>query len=201
VENGMNTDQVEIRLGLLQRHQRQAVNLYYDTFARKLAPLVGARDRGIALVEKIIDPRQAVVALLQDMCVGVAGLQYNNQRFINPRLLAFVQELGWWRGLPGCIAYRFFDSSPRNSELQIECLAVLPAMRGKGIGTLLLSAIAHHAKATGFSAMCLEVIDSNPEARRLYERQGFVPTRTLHYPYLRRIAGFSASTLMSKKIT
>lgn len=52
----MDTDQVEIRLGLPQRHQHQAVGLYYDAFARKLAPLVSARDRGVALVEKIIDP-------------------------------------------------------------------------------------------------------------------------------------------------
>ncbi len=196
----MDIDPIEICWGLSQHHQHQAVGLYWEAFSRKLAPLVGTRDRGIALMEKLVEPQRAVVALQQDTCIGLAGLQETDRRFIHPRLSAFVQELGWLRGTPGYIAHRWFDSSPRKGELRIECLAVSSARRGRGIGTRLLSAVFDHARARGFLAVSLEVVDTNPDARRLYERQGFEPVHTSHYPYLRHIAGFSASTLMSKPI-
>ena len=38
------------------------------------------------------------------------------------------------------------------------------------------------------------ILDTNPDARRLYERVGFVAGRTERTPYLRRLFGFGAST-------
>jgi ribosomal protein S18 acetylase RimI-like enzyme len=196
----MSIDQVEICSGLPDGYRSEAAELYCEAFRQKLAPLVGTQERGIALLEKTFDPGYAIVALHQDKCVGIAGLQYSGHSFIRPRFSAFVQELGWLRGLLGCVGFRAFDPSPRQGELRIECLAVASLMRGQGIGTLLLRATDDLARAKGFRAVSLEVVDANPDARRLYERQGFVPRRTLHCPCLRRITGFSAATVMVKKI-
>ncbi len=196
----MDIDQVEICSGLPDRCRHQAAELYYEAFRQKLTPLMGTQEHGIALLEKTFDPGYAIVALHQDRCVGLAGLQHSDHCFIRLQFSASVRELGWVRGVLGCIGLRIFDPSPRKGELRIECLAVAPPMRGQGIGTLLLSATDDLARAKGFRAICLEVIDVNPHARRLYERQGFVPTRTLHYPYLRRVVGFSAVTVMVKKV-
>ena len=49
-------------------------------------------------------------------------------------------------------------------------------------------------------AVRLDVVDSNPRARRLYEREGFVPVRTVRTPYLQRAMGFAASTTMVRDI-
>lgn len=56
------------------------------------------------------------------------------------------------------------------------------------------------AQANGFSTVRLDVADTNPGARRLYERMGFAPTHTQKYPFLRNIVGFSAGTTMIKQI-
>jgi ribosomal protein S18 acetylase RimI-like enzyme len=51
-------------------------------------------------------------------------------------------------------------------------IAVLPAFRGRGIGTALLEQMLTHLHATGLEAVSLSVSRSNP-ARKLYERHGF----------------------------
>lgn len=65
-------------------------------------------------------------------------------------------------------------------------IAVKQDMRGKGIGTKLLDELKQYARDNGFSSIRLDVIDTNPAARRLYERQGFVLTRTGYFGYLRK---------------
>lgn len=51
-------------------------------------------------------------------------------------------------------------------------LAVLPAFRGRGIGTALLEKLLTHLQGTELEAVSLSVARSNP-ARSLYERHGF----------------------------
>jgi ribosomal-protein-alanine N-acetyltransferase len=58
-------------------------------------------------------------------------------------------------------------------QAHINNLAVLPELRGRGLGTQLLEAITIEAAHLGASLMTLEVRRSNQPARRLYERAGF----------------------------
>lgn len=48
----------------------------------------------------------------------------------------------------------------------------------------------------GYCALRLDVIDTNPVARRLYERVGFQPVRTERFPYMKWLLGFAAATQM-----
>lgn len=58
-------------------------------------------------------------------------------------------------------------------QAHINNLAVLPELRGRGLGTQLLEVITHEAAQLGASVLTLEVRQSNDAARRLYERAGF----------------------------
>ena len=58
------------------------------------------------------------------------------------------------------------------SDVPELAIAVLPAFRGRGIGTVLLEQMLTHLHATGLEAVSLSVSRSNP-ARKLYERHGF----------------------------
>lgn len=58
-------------------------------------------------------------------------------------------------------------------QAHINNLAVLPELRGRGLGTQLLEVITHEAARLGASVLTLEVRQSNDAARRLYERAGF----------------------------
>ncbi len=66
--------------------------------------------------------------------------------------------------------YRCFVPHPYADLLD---LAVLPAARGKGLGTLLLQAVKGWAKAYGADYLELDALSNNQGAIRLYEREGF----------------------------
>lgn len=59
-------------------------------------------------------------------------------------------------------------------EGELANLAVAPEHRRRGLGTKLLDAMLSDAAARGVSDVCLEVRDSNAEARRLYGSRGFL---------------------------
>ena len=56
-------------------------------------------------------------------------------------------------------------------------IALLPKMRGQGVGRMLIEASQRDAQALG-RGMHLHVLQHNVAARRLYERLGFVVTHT-----------------------
>ncbi|HWI17374.1 MAG TPA: ribosomal protein S18-alanine N-acetyltransferase [Vicinamibacterales bacterium] len=58
-------------------------------------------------------------------------------------------------------------------QAHINNLAVLPELRGRGLGTQLLEAVIAEAAHLGAGLMTLEVRESNTPALRLYARSGF----------------------------
>jgi ribosomal protein S18 acetylase RimI-like enzyme len=68
---------------------------------------------------------------------------------------------------------------------EIESLGVLPAYRGRGLGTRLLDALERELEAGGVADLVLGVLPGNDAAIRLYRRRGYRPTWT----YLSRLAG------------
>jgi ribosomal protein S18 acetylase RimI-like enzyme len=79
----------------------------------------------------------------------------------------------------GAACYRLFAAYEQGNEgfvdrgTPVVAMAVVPACRGQGIGTALLTALKERARAHGFHALSLSVGSTNP-ALRLYERLGFV---------------------------
>jgi GNAT superfamily N-acetyltransferase len=55
----------------------------------------------------------------------------------------------------------------------LDILYVRPSARGRGLGTELLRAAAEHVRNAGADTLALEVLESNADARRLYDRLGF----------------------------
>lgn len=62
---------------------------------------------------------------------------------------------------------------------EIRDLAVLPELRRRGIGTKLLDAVEESLAAAGVRACRLNVLTSNVDAIRLYERRGMMPAMTV----------------------
>lgn len=65
----------------------------------------------------------------------------------------------------------FIDSIP-DGAFYVRALAVDPAHRGAGIGTLLMQSLEDTARAGGSASLSLDVAARNRAARRLYERLG-----------------------------
>jgi len=62
--------------------------------------------------------------------------------------------------------------TPKSGECYVDSLAVLPASRGKGVGTKLLAWAESIARSRSATRMTLGVISGNP-AKRLYLRTGY----------------------------
>ncbi len=191
---------IEIRSGMPEEFRREVAEIVYEAFQRKFVLIIGSPEQGAAILEKGIDPAMAIVAVSQGRPVGVAGLQYDGRNFITPQRSEFVRQFGALSGTARFVMFKLFVQAYYQTDMYIDILAVSPAMRGKGVGTRLLEAVFQIAGEKGFKSVSLEVVDTNPGARRLYERMGFVARRTYPYPYLRGIAGFSASIKMVKPL-
>jgi ribosomal protein S18 acetylase RimI-like enzyme len=63
-------------------------------------------------------------------------------------------------------------------------VTVAPQCRGQGIGRAMLGHLLHHAREDGYARAALDVADTNPRARALYEGLGFrvVETRRAALP-------------------
>jgi ribosomal protein S18 acetylase RimI-like enzyme len=196
----VQSDTVELRSEMPEEFRREVAGIVYEAFQRKLALLIGSPEQGVAILETGLDPTMAIVALSQGRPVGVAGLQYDGRNFINPQRAEFVRQFGALSGTARFVMFKLFAQAYYQEDMYIDILAVSPDMRGKGVGTRLLEAVFQIAREKKFKSVSLEVVDTNPGARRLYERLGFVARRTYPYPYLRGIAGFSASIKMIKPL-
>jgi ribosomal protein S18 acetylase RimI-like enzyme len=72
-------------------------------------------------------------------------------------------------------------------QWEIMQVQLIPALHGKGIGTLLLQRIIEDARKAG-ATLRLNVLKANP-ARRLYERLGFIVTAEREHAYTMQLDG------------
>jgi ribosomal protein S18 acetylase RimI-like enzyme len=77
-----------------------------------------------------------------------------------------------------------FETRAHAQTAVLIAAAVTPAAQGHGIGTELMRAAAELACSRGFTAIVLGVEDSNPRARRLYERLGYEPFASDEFAYV-----------------
>jgi len=88
----------------------------------------------------------------------------------------------------------------QKTDIRIDSIAVDGRLRSQGIGTALIEHFFNFAKTNNYKKIYLEVVDTNPEAKRLYIRQGFNVKKRVHFYFFARRAGFSAEDTMFKEI-
>jgi ribosomal protein S18 acetylase RimI-like enzyme len=69
------------------------------------------------------------------------------------------------------------------------------------VGSLLFEALFAFAEEEKYERILLDVIDSNPRAKALYERLGFVAIKEERLPsFLAKRFGFSSATGMAREV-
>jgi GNAT superfamily N-acetyltransferase len=196
---------IEIHIGLPEEYLKEASELFYDSFQQKFYPIINTRERGIPFLQKQLNPKGTMVAFNGKQLLGIAGLQYEGYHFFSPSLSDLASKLGWLRGILKIIRMRMFNSPDRKGELYLKAVMVHSSMQGRGVGTHLLTGVSDFAWAHDFSTIRLDVVDTNPDARRFYEQNGFVATKIrrcpLPFQFLCRAMGFSSAITMIKRIS
>lgn len=192
---------VTIFSGLHPHLRPQAARLYWEAFGGKLGRVLGPDEKALAFFERVIRPDLCLAALdAGGTLIGVAGFKTPSGSFAGGTWddLTAIYGLvgGRWRG---SLLWRL-SRDVDNDRFLIDGICVARQHRGKGIGSLLLAALYDEAAARGYRSIRLDVIDANWRARALYERQGFMATKTEELGFLRHLFGFAAATTMVRPL-
>jgi ribosomal protein S18 acetylase RimI-like enzyme len=192
---------IRIEQGLPEYLRAEAAVLYWQAFGGKLGRVLGPDAKALAFLERVMRADHCLTAYDRSgLLVGLAGFKSAQGSFAGGSeadLRAVYGSIGGrWRAQ----LLRLLGNDADHSRFLLDGLCVSDTVRGQGVGTLLLEAIVAEGRARGYSAVRLDVVDTNARARALYERRGFVVDRTEPIGPLRLIFGFSAAHTMIRPI-
>ncbi|MDX2141236.1 MAG: GNAT family N-acetyltransferase [Chloroflexota bacterium] len=191
---------ITVQQGFSETQRTQVAEIYVAAFERKLMPLFKTSEIAIRLVSAELYPPCSLTAADETgRVLGVAGFQHGGKQLLNFSASAMMREFGWFSGAIRYGAAVFFERTPDKRLLQLDGIAVHSEARGMGVGTQMITALETFAIQHGYQGIRLDVVDTNPHARRLYERLGFGAQRTIAVPFLRSL-GFTAFTTMVKPV-
>ncbi|MCX7561053.1 GNAT family N-acetyltransferase [Sulfitobacter sp. F26204] len=186
-----------ITKGFMPQERQRVAALYWQAFAAKLIHVLGPPPKALEFIAAQLNPDFALVARgpVGDI-LGVAGFKTAKGGLIGGEMADLAEVYGWFSALWRGPLLALIERDLARDILLMDGICVASAARGTGIGTALLRAIKDEAVAQGLGSVRLDVIDSNPRARALYEREGFVATGQETLGLLRPVFGFSSSTRM-----
>jgi ribosomal protein S18 acetylase RimI-like enzyme len=179
-----------------------AIQLYFDALKEKLEPILGSDGREQETLASGIAKDRCLVAVYNQELVGIMGIQTSNGGFVNPSLTEMVKIYGILGGIIRMGGLAILHHSTGPYELYVDGVAVAQEMRGHGIGSCLFDLLEQRALKKGIRTISLEVIDTNPRAKALYEHLGFkaIQTKTIWPINLFLKISFKTATLMVKKM-
>lgn len=193
-------EEISVQRGLKPEQVPQAAHGYFEAFRRK-CDFFGPPGKIIRILcSDLVGLDRALVATWRDEVVGMAACSHDRRSLLQLRLSTLLRELDPCSALMGRVLARFFEDKPAKDELLLDALFVRSCCRGRGVGTMLLRAVCDLARERRLRQVRLQVVDTNPNARRLYERVGFVVQAEERYPWCRRLLGFSSVTTMVKPV-
>lgn len=187
-----------IRRGFPEHLRAPAAKLYFEAFSGKLGGLLGRDGRGVRFFERVLDPDFALAAVTADekKLLGIAGFKTEEGAMTGGDLSDLAAIYGWFGTLWRTPILMLLERDRTDGQLLMDGIAVVPEARGMGVGSALLEAIIAEAAQRQLEGVRLDVIDTNPRARALYERFGFVAQSTEQLGPFRHVFGFVSATRM-----
>ena len=129
--------------------------------------------------------------------LGLAGYKTAQGAFSGGGVRDLVRAYGPFGALWRTPLLALLERTLAPDILLMDGIFVSDVARRQGIGTALLGAIKAEAQTRGLAQVRLDVIDTNPRARALYERQGFAAGRITRLGPLRHPFGFREAVTMT----
>lgn len=190
-----------VRRGLPPEHRAPAAAAYWEAFSRKLRVPLGPPDKAVAFLERVLDPDHAISALSsQGDFLGVAGFKTPSGAFVGGSFADLAKVYGVLSATTRALLVSLLERPCEDRTLLMDGIVVAPSARGMGVGAALLDAIERRARELDLEQVRLDVIDANPRARALYERQGYEARATLSTGPFRRLFGFAGAATMYKNV-
>jgi ribosomal protein S18 acetylase RimI-like enzyme len=138
----------------------------------------------------ILSPTETFVARIGNRVVGTAVTRtYTSDCEADEQLQGFLLELeklNNWKTFFLRFLMFVLDYRPQKDEMYIGKLAVAEDQRGQGVGKALMQYVYDMAADMNVQHVTLHVKIENTDAKRLYNREGFVDEKTEAFPWLFR---------------
>ena len=194
-------DTFTITPGIAPHHRHAAAALYWQAFGAKLGRVMGPDTRAISFFEANMVGDFALSAVSPDgALLGIAGFKTHEGSLTGGGLRSLAAEYGWWGALWRGVLLSMLERDLTPDVLLMDGICVAAQARGQGVGSALLEVIIAEAKARDLASVRLDVIDTNPRARALYERKGFVAAGTTHLGPLKALFGFDHAIEMRRDV-
>ncbi len=196
----MDMPSITYGVGITEQDRRKAVELIDEAFARKLGFAIPDGERRRRVLESGLRLDSVVGAFADGCLVGVVGLKTRGGAAFDGITGGLLwKELGFG-AVRAAVLLQLLDSHVEDGTIRIDLIAVDDHMRGRGVGSGLIEAVFQLGCSIGASGVELDVVDTNPDARRLYLRHGFVDRETRTLPFPARWMGFRSSTAMYREL-
>lgn len=192
---------MKISRGFHPSERQRIAELYWDAFGTKLGRVMGPTPKAHRFLNAVLDPNHALNCRDEDgQLLGVLGFK----TFKGALVAGTFQDMRRVYGLIGA-AWRggllsLLERDVENERFLLDGVFVAPEARGCGVGTRLLEAAFELAQGRGYSEIRLDVIDSNPRAKALYERLGFVGGEEHHLGLLGPLFRFKSALTMVRPL-
>ncbi|MCK7615287.1 GNAT family N-acetyltransferase [Roseibium sediminicola] len=187
--------------GFPETERPVAVRLFWRAFSGKLGTVMGPEEKALRFLDRVIDPGFALGALSPDgRLLGLAGFKTDQGALVAGGLEDMIAVYGT---LGGTCRGLLLDVLERETEphcLLMDGIFVAEEARGQGVGSALLEAVCAQARERGLARVRLDVINTNPRARALYERAGFKAVSEEKTGVLEVLFGFSSATRMERTV-
>lgn len=203
----MDNTNIEITNVIRSSQTEELARMIYRAFQKKHMNLWihnKSEAQAIEFLKKGLNYNQAIYAVKNGEILGVVGLNTGGSRkFFSFNFHAFSSAFGPFGALWRYCKYKielFFHMPLSKDTVKIDPIVVSENARGMGIGSKLLEAVYRYAVDNKKKSVVLEVVDTNPQAKKLYEKQGFVTIKTLNLGFLTEQAGFSKLYYMARAL-
>lgn len=124
-----------------------------------------------------------ICATIGGKVVGIGAIWSgkDNLKFMLREIRNIFGFYGFFRGIGVLIRglkSEFLMPPPKSNEYTLGHLGIDASLRGKGVGTLLIQHLMNQVNLNSTEKIILYVSFINPKAQKLYERLGFVVTKT-----------------------
>jgi len=192
-------EKIIIRQGISPKDRFRAGMLFIEAFYGKFRHIIKNESTFLNLIGSGLNLNYCISAYNEGKLLGICGFQYGKHRFVNFRFSDFIKRFGIFKGIAKCFLCRFYYRKHKDRQLLMDGITVEKSARGLGIGRRMIETLFYYASAMKFKNIRLDVIDTNTNARKLYEKLGFKAVRTKKSLFYNDM-GFSSITTMIKEV-
>lgn len=178
-----------------------ATRIYCEALIQKLRPFFGTADAAAEFLAPHLRHDRGVSAVIDGRLVGIAGYRLDGHGLFEPKWRHFRERFSLMGTAIRVAGLALLDKEEDEDVLSMDGIAVGQGARGAGVGSALLAEIVAMARRAGKRAVRLDVVDTNPRAKALYLRCGFVEEGRRRLDLLRPVFGFASVTTMRHHLT